>query len=83
MGNADRSVWQDKLIKRYYANKDQIMTDKISDLMADLYLAAGKKRESLWKRVALALAQLEVPQDKIDQIIAADKPELLSKYIGK
>ena len=59
------------------------MEDKISDLMAELYLASGVKRTRLWKRVSLALNNLGVKQTDIDNVVLQDKPELLVKYIGR
>ncbi|MDR2762201.1 MAG: hypothetical protein LBB88_06320 [Planctomycetaceae bacterium] len=79
----DRTPYQDKIIKRYYENRDDIMTDKLSMLITDLYLAEGKKRQQLWKRIATALSNLKVPQSQIDHLVEQDNPSLLTKYIEK
>ena len=58
----DRSPYQDKIIKRYYENKPEIMRQKLSELVTELYLAETvKKRESVWKRIVLALRNLKIP----------------------
>ena len=44
MGMQDFTNNQQKIIKRYYENIDQISLERLSELVADLYLAEGKKR---------------------------------------
>ncbi len=77
----DRTPYQDKIIKRYYENKDTIMLQKLSDLVGELYLSEGKKRAQLWKRAAAALSNLNVPDYQIENLISQDKPELLARYL--
>lgn len=81
--NNNRTPYQDKIIRRYFDNRDNIMEEKVGNLMAELYLASGTKRTKLWQRVALALKNLSVTQEEIDKLIASDKPELLTKYVGR
>lgn len=77
----DRTPYQDKIIKNYYANRDVLMQQKISDMISDLYLVEGKKRTQLWRRIALALANLGVSQEQIDYLQQQDNPELLLKFV--
>ena len=77
----DRTPYQDKIIKNYYANRDVLMQQKISDMISDLYLVEGKKRVQLWRRIALALTNLGVSQEQIDYLQEQDNPELLLKYV--
>lgn len=77
----ERSDYQNKIIKRYYNNKDAIMLQKLGEQVTELYLSEGKKRLAVWKRVVTALTNLEVPQAKIDQLVAKDDPALLAKFL--
>lgn len=77
----ERSDYQNKIIKRYYNNKDAIMLQKLGEQVTELYLSEGKKRLAVWKRVVAALTNLEVPQAKIDQLVAKDDPALLAKFL--
>lgn len=77
----DRTPYQDKIIKRYYDNRDGIMQQKLSEMTTDLYLAEGAKRARLWKRIATALANLGVEEAKIDKLIAADDPAQLAQFL--
>ena len=77
----DYTPYQEKIIKRYYDNRDDIMRQKLADMTTDLYLAEGKKRAQLWKRVAVALANLGVSQERIDHLVATDNPSFLAKLL--
>ena len=79
----EHTPYQTQIIKRYYNNRDDIMTQKLSELTTDLYLAEGKKRQQIWKRVAAALSNLGVEADKIEQIVNADNPVKLVEFLKK
>lgn len=77
----ERTPHQDKIIKRYYDNRDEIMIQKLSELVTDLYLAEGKKRTQVWKRIVAALENIKCPPEKIEQLVHSDNPTLLLRYI--
>lgn len=79
----DRTPYQEKIIKRYYDNRDEIMNQKLAELTTDLYLAEGKKRAQVWKRIAAALVNLGVNQEQIDHFVASDNPSLLAQFLEK
>ena len=79
----ERTPYQDKIIKRYYENRDEIMFQKLGEMTTDLFLAEGKKRARLWSRVIAALTNLGVEQVKIDKIVAADNPTMLAEFLEK
>jgi hypothetical protein len=75
------SKHQQGIIKRYYANIDKIQVQKLSELVTELYLASGKKRDKLWKTAASAMERIGVPKDRIDHIVGSNKPELLASLV--
>ena len=77
----DYSPYQQKIIKRYYQNIDRIAWQRLSELVADLYLAEGKKRDKLWESAAAFMKKLEVPQSRIDHILAKKDPEMLARLV--
>jgi transcriptional regulator NrdR family protein len=81
MGMENFSRYQQGIIKRYYSNQETIQLQKLGELVTELYLAEGKKREKMWKTVATSLEKLEVPKQRIDHIVSQDNPELLAKLI--
>ena len=48
MADRDYSSYQQKVIKRYYDNKDQIDEQRLSELVTNLYLAPPKKQAKMW-----------------------------------
>ena len=78
---ADRTPYQDAIIQRYYENLDHTAAQKGLDLVSDLYLATGKKRDSLWKRAAAAMSNLGIKQEVIDAVVQSDSPERLLKVL--
>ncbi|MDR1923310.1 MAG: hypothetical protein LBQ66_02955 [Planctomycetaceae bacterium] len=83
MATQDRTPYQEKIIKRYYENRKDIMSQKLEDLVSDLYLSEGKKRKQIWKRVSVALSNLGVSQVQIDYLVSSDNPAGLVRYIEK
>ena len=73
--------YQDKIIKNYYKNRDTLMWQKLSELATELYLAEGKKRAQLWKRVEAALKNLKIPDDRIKHILASDSPAIVASLV--
>jgi len=76
-----RSPHQQRIIRDYYKNRDAIMLQKLGEMVTDLYLAEGKARERLWKRVAQALENLEVPAARIEHIVQSDNPSLVADLV--
>ena len=80
----DRTPYQEKIIKRYYENMPDLMRQKLQELTTEVFLAdSAKKRAQLWKRVGQALKNLNVPDDKIDALIAKDDPAALATFLEK
>jgi hypothetical protein len=77
----DYSSHQQKIIKRYYENFDAIQVQKLSELVTELYLAEGKKRQRLWKNVTGILTKLKLPATRIQHIVEKDDPALLAKLL--
>ena len=49
--------------------------------MTELYLAEGKKRTAVWKRIRTALENLEVKPQRIEHLEQQDSPELVAKLV--
>jgi hypothetical protein len=75
---ADYSPYQQKIIKRYYNNFDSIQSQKLAEMVTELYLAEGKKRDRLWVRVGEMLTKLEFPAARIVHLLEKKDPALLA-----
>ena len=77
----DYTRHQQGIIKRYYNNLDKIQAQRLSELVTELYLAEGKKRDKLWQSAATAMQKLKVPQPRIDHLLAKKDPALLASLV--
>ncbi|MBI1831351.1 MAG: hypothetical protein HYR84_07875 [Planctomycetes bacterium] len=77
----DYSAHQQKIIKRYYDNIDDIALERLAELVGELYLAEGKKKEKLWQNVLKTMEKLKVPQPRIDQIMAQKNPVMVAELV--
>jgi hypothetical protein len=75
---ADYTPHQQKIIKRYYNNFDAIQGQRLAELVTELYLAEGKKRDRLWAQVGSILTKLEFPAARVDHLLQKRDPALLA-----
>jgi len=78
---AEYSKYQQNVIKNYYDNRDAKALQRLSELVTELYLAEGKKREQQWKYIIAALEKLGLKQQRIDHLREKDDPALLAKLV--
>ena len=78
---ADFTPYQQKIIKRYYDNQDTIQAQRLAELVSELYLTTGKKRQRAWEAVAAAMQKLGVPQSRIDHLLKQANPALLAEVV--
>lgn len=81
MADRDYSPYQQKLIRRYYDNRDSMDEQRLSELVANLYLAEGKKRAKLWETARELMGRLNVPASRIDHILKAQDAALLAEVV--
>jgi hypothetical protein len=80
---AERSRYQEKIIKNYYKNRDSIGLQKAQEAVTELYLSEGKKRDTVWKRLVSHLEKIGLPPNQIDQLREQDDPELVANALKK
>jgi hypothetical protein len=78
---AKRTAYQEKIIRNYYKNQDDIMLQKLSELVTDLYLAEGKAKARVWERVAAALKNMKIPEPQIQHLVKSDNPTLIANLV--
>jgi hypothetical protein len=81
MAQRDYTPNQEKIIKRYYDNQGTLQRQRLADLVTDLFLAEGKKREKLWQSAAAAMQKLGVPPSRIDHLLQKLDPKLLAQVV--
>lgn len=78
---SDFTPYQQKVIKRYYDNQDVIQRQRLAELVSELYLASGKKRQRAWEHAVVAMQKLGVPQARIDHLLKQDNPALVAEVV--
>jgi hypothetical protein len=78
-----RTSYQERAIKNYYDNREAIALQRAQELVTELYLTEGKKRDKHWQNLASHLEKLGVKREQIDHLVAQDNPELVAKLVQK
>ncbi len=78
---ADFTPYQQKIIKRYYDNQDTLQRQRLAELVSELYLSEGKKRQKVWSAAAAAMEKLGVPRSRIDHLLKQDNPALVAQVV--
>jgi hypothetical protein len=78
---ADFTPHQQKIIKRYYDNIDGIQFQRLSELVGELYLVEGKKKQRVWKSVGETMLKLGIPQERVTHLLAQARPELIAEVV--
>lgn len=80
---AERSRYQDRIVRNYYKNRDAIALQRAQELVTELYLSTGKKRERHWEHLVTHLQALGMSEQQIAHLRAQDNPELVANAIKK
>lgn len=79
----NRTPHQERIIRNYYQHRDSIGLQKAQEAVTELYLSEGKKRQTIWKRLASHLEKVGVKEDKIAELREADDPAAVAKLLEK
>ena len=75
---------QKGIIKRYYENKGDINSQKLSEIVSDLYLEENAaKQKRLWASAETALINLGANAAQVEQIVAERNLGALAKMAEK
>ena len=81
MADREFSAYQQKIIKRFYNNRDQMDDQRLSELVAELYLASDKKKPKLWTSAQEIMTRLGVPASRIEHILQTGDPAILAEVV--
>ena len=81
MADRNYSAYQQKVIQRYYNNRDQMDDQRLSELATELYLASEKKKPKLWESSRELMIRLGVPTSRVEHVIKTADPALLAEVV--
>jgi len=70
MADKEYSRYQQKVIQRYYDNREQIDEQRLAELVTSLFLASPAKQKKLWQTAEELLTRMKVPASRIEHIIS-------------
>ncbi|MEM9082452.1 MAG: hypothetical protein AAGB34_02570 [Planctomycetota bacterium] len=71
---------QRKIINRYYEHRDAIMSQKLGEIVSEIYLAeTEKKKNQLWKRAENALKKLSANDARVRNILETQDEKALAQ----
>ncbi len=81
-GKGNYSTYQQKIIKRYYDNADSIGLQRLSELVGEIYLAEGKKKQDkAWEAADKAMQKLGVAASRIEHLLQKRDPTLVAELV--
>lgn len=80
---AEYTKHQQNIIKNYYNNRENISLQRAQEILTELYLTEGKKREKHWASLISHLEKLGVKQDTIDHLNQQQDPKLVASLLEK
>ena len=76
--------FQQKVIRRFYENKDLRLIQKLGELVSNLYIETNeKKRESGWKRIKEILIDLKVHPHEVEFLTKDKNLTVISKKLAE
>ena len=80
----DFTPQQKKIVDRYYENHDTIQSNKLGELLSELWLAEDPKAATkLWGRVQVALMRMGVDANKVAAVVGERDVEALAKLVNQ
>ncbi len=76
--------YQQKVIRRFYENKDLRLIQKLGELVSNLYIETNeKKRESGWKRIKEILIDLKVHPHEVEFLTKDKNLAVITKKLAE
>ncbi len=75
---------QKGIVRRYYEHRDNLLTQKLGEIVSDLYLCEEEKQAArLWQSAHTALINAGIPKARADGIVGARDLKRLAKLVSE
>jgi len=82
MSDREYTPYQKRVIRRYYENREDLSTQKLGEIVSELYLATSeKKAERLWERAHKALRAAGANEAWLENVVAKRDVAGLAKIV--
>ena len=83
MVRQERTVYQKKVISRYYENLDTITLTRLQELVTELYLAeTAAQKDRLWQRAEKAMVKMKISPTIIRHLMDQKDVRLLAENLN-
>ena len=80
----DLTPHQQRIVRRYYENRDTLMCQKLSELVSELCVCTSeKKAAALWERVRRALVNAGTNALTVEKVCEKRDVKWLAEIVGK
>lgn len=84
MAKQEHSRYQQGIVKRYYDNHETIQSNKLGEIVSELWLAEDAKAQTkLWGKAQVALMRMGVDATRVGQVVAKRDMEALAKLVAQ
>jgi hypothetical protein len=81
-GQPERSKYQKGIIRRYYEKREEISTQRLGEIVTELYLAdSEKKKARLWEQAEKALYNAGANKAWLEKVVADKDVEGLAEIV--
>ena len=81
-GKPERSKYQKGIIRRYYENREDISTQRLGEIVTELYLATSEKKKArLWEQAEKALNNAGANEAWLKKVLADRDVESLAEIV--
>jgi hypothetical protein len=78
------SGYQKGIVKRYYEHRETLSTQKLGELVSELYLERDRKRlDRLWQKVETALEGTAADKARIARVVSRRNLQELADLVGE
>lgn len=79
----DLTAHQQKIVARYYDNRDQIDEQRLAELVTSIYLAnpGSKQLTKLWTSAGETMERLKVPASRVAHVLEKKDPAILAEVV--
>jgi hypothetical protein len=81
MTDRQYSAYQQKVIQRFYENRDQMDEQRLAELVTNLYLSPPKKQAKMWEAAEEIMTRMKVPASRIAHVIQSKDAAVLAKVV--
>ena len=80
----DLTPHQKGIVRRYYEHQDDLVQQKLAEVVSELYLCEDEKKAAkLWRSARTALSKTSAGQGRVERIVSERDVQGLAELVGQ